>query len=461
MVNEFINILKAQGTTDFLKYPPMILGGTVALRALYNWNKERRSILKRSSLKKAHGILFGKQKGKIVYSPTNSEGHIAVFGGSGLGKTSAILIPTLQSWTGTSFVIDISGDICKNISDPNKLVYEPANVHTTPYNIFGAIDSLHTESERTQALEELAYLLMPEEPNMNETSLFFLREGRKILTASLIAFYAQGMDFIPICELIVTSNWRELFEEVDKTGNPKASAYITSFEGANEVTTAGCKQSCDGALKLFALNDIVKQTIRRPSKKERAFSPEILENQSVYILIEDSKLELYAPLLHIITAQTLEFLSNRAPESENTILLALDEFASLGKLNITPALRKLRKKHVRIMMLTQSMADLDLIYGHAERSAMMNNYSYKAVLGANDTETQEYFAKLIGYKNITKNSTSKNGKHITYTTSETKDFAIEPSALAHLKNELILLHPDGFTKLKKHFYYKKTLNFMN
>lgn len=51
MVNEFVNILKTQGTTDFLKYPPMILGGTVALRALYNWNKERRSILKRSSLK--------------------------------------------------------------------------------------------------------------------------------------------------------------------------------------------------------------------------------------------------------------------------------------------------------------------------------------------------------------------------------------------------------------------------
>lgn len=455
MVNEFLNILKTQGTTDSLKYPSMILGGTFALRTLYNWNKERRSILKKSSLKKAHGILFGKQKRKIVYSPTNSEGHIAVFGGSGLGKTSAILIPTLQSWTGTSFVIDISGDICKNIPDSGKLVYEPANVHTTPYNIFGAIDSLHTESERTQALEELAYLLMPEVPNMNETSLFFLQEGRKILTASLISSYAQGMDFIPICEKIVTSNWKELFQMIDNSRNAKASAYITSFVGANEVTTAGCKQSCDSALKLFALNDIVKRTIRRPNQKERAFSPETLENQSVYILIEDSKLELYAPLLHIITAQTLDFLSNRTSDSGRTILLALDEFASLGKLNITPALRKLRKKHVRIMMLTQSMADIDLIYGKAERSAMMNNYNYKIVLGASDTETQEYFAKLIGYKNVTKNSTSKNGKHITYTQSEMKDYAIEPSSLAHLKNELILLHPEGFSKLKKHFYYKK------
>ena len=64
---------------------------------------------------KAKGIIFGKEKSAYVYSPTSQEGHVAVFGGSGLGKTSAILIPTLRSWSGTSFTIDISGDICKNV----------------------------------------------------------------------------------------------------------------------------------------------------------------------------------------------------------------------------------------------------------------------------------------------------------------------------------------------------------
>ena len=52
-------------------------------------------MLKESSRDSAEGIVFGMEKRNLVYSPTNAEGHISDFGGSGVGKTSAILIPTL------------------------------------------------------------------------------------------------------------------------------------------------------------------------------------------------------------------------------------------------------------------------------------------------------------------------------------------------------------------------------
>ena len=124
-------------------------------------------------------------------------------------------------------------------------------------------------------------------------------------------------------------------------------------------------------------------------------------------------------------------------------------------MEITGALRKLRKKHVRIMMLTQSMADIDLIYGKDERMAMMNNFRFKVVLGADDTETQEYFAKLIGYKKVKKYSVSTNATQITHNESEAREFCIEPAELARLKNHLVLLHPDGYVKLRKNFFYKQ------
>lgn len=73
------------------------------------------------------------------------------------------------------------------------------------------------------------------------------------------------------------------------------------------------------------------------------------------------------------------------------ILFCLDEFASFGKLQITEALRKLRKRHIRIMVLTQSLADLDMIYGKDERKAMLGNFKFTVLLGCKDTETQEYF----------------------------------------------------------------------
>ena len=176
---------------------------------------------------------------------------------------------------------------------------------------------------------------------------------------------------IPFYEKIVRSSWQELFNEIDKTEYQKAIQYINSFMGASEQNTAGCKLSVDSVLKLFATNERIKRTIRRPREGKLAFTPEKLERYKVFVIIDDSKLELYAPILHIITAQSLEFFSNRPNDSRTTILFCLDEFASLGKMEITGALRKLRKKHVRIMMLTQGMADIDLIYGKDERMAEM------------------------------------------------------------------------------------------
>lgn len=418
-----------------------------------------KELVKVGNRRKASGIIFGlHSKNAVVYSKCDDEGHIAVFGGSGLGKTSALLIPTLRSWKGTSFTVDISGDICKNVNIPNKLVYEPSMPQSTPYDIFYPIDQMKGVDDQNEALERLAFMFMPEDDKMSDTSKFFHTEGRKILTASLIAFYHEGLDFIPICEKVVSSSWQDLFNAIDETENDKAIQYINSFAGTSEQNTAGCKQSCDSVLKLFATNERVKKTIHRPKTgQEICFTPEVLESHNVFVIIDDAKLELYAPLLHIITAQSLEYFSNRSNDAKTTILFCLDEFASFGRLEITAALRKLRKKHIRIMMLTQSIPDIDLIYGKAERASMMNNYKFKVLLGADDPDTQEYFAKLIGYEDTTKKSVSKNANAYTYTESEAKEWIIEPARLARIDAEdssLILLCGGQYMRIKKNYYFK-------
>lgn len=448
-INELANSI-------ILNMLPCFLGivGIIILLEFWNTQKGKKTQLKIGSKTKAHGIIFGKKGLRVVFSPTSQEGHIAVFGGSGLGKTSALLIPTLRSWTESSFTIDISGDICRNVEIPNKLIYEPGNQQGIPYNIFDPIDRLENEDDQNEALEQLAFLMMPDDNNMADAARFFNTEGRKILTAALIAFYHVGMDFIPICEKIVRSDWRDLFIAIDQTGYKKGSQYISSFYGASDQNTAGCKQAADAVVKLFATNERVKGSIRRSHLREAYFSPSEIEEHNVFVVVDDSKLKLYAPLIHIITAQSLEYFSTRPLSCQKTILFCLDEFASLGKMEITDALRKLRKRHVRIMLLTQSMADMDLMYGRDERMAMMNNFRFKVVLGADDTDTQEYFSKLIGYRNTKKYSISSNSRQVTETETDSREWAVEPSELARLRDDLILLHPDGYDKLKKNFYYK-------
>lgn len=405
-----------------------------------------------------NGVVFGHdEKKRTVYSATQEEGSVFAVGGSGTGKTSAIVIPTLRAWTGTSLVIDISGDICRNVDCPNKLVYSPGSPDSAPYNVFALIDGLIDTDDQNEALEKLAYLIMPEQLDANANAKYFEGGGRNILTASLIAFYHHGMDFPDICKKIMDSDYKKLFSAIDATQDSVAIMYINNFAGVGEQNVSGCKQNCDTAVKLFAINSKIRQSIRRPEADETAFSPATIENYNVFVVIPDDMLKVYGSLLHIITAQCLDYFSARPITQNQNILFCLDEFASLGKLDIVDALRKFRKKHVRIMVLTQSVSDIEDVYGNGAHRSMLSNFRYKLILGVGETESQEYFSKLIGLQERQKTSITNSGSVgpvTSRTISTEKDFIVDPSSLDRLGDDLILLYPDGYKRIKKAFYYK-------
>lgn len=404
--------------------------------------------------RKPEGIVFGKKRGRYVCSPTNAENFCIVLGSSGVGKTTALVQPTVNSWCGNVFAIDISGDIVKNVTTDNILIFEPDNPNSVPYNIFAMIDNIKNVEEKNEALVQLSYLIMRPDPTANANARYFEEEGRKILIASLISFYHSGKDFCEICKIMINNSHSELFRLIDNTKNKQAISYINAFGGNSESNISGCKQSANNSVVLFATNHRLLNTLRR---NKESISPMKLEEQSVYILIDDTKLEMYAPLLNIIVSQTLQYLSNRENYSLPKILVCLDEFSSLGRLEILPALRKLRKKGVRIIILTQSLADLELTYGPKETKSLLENLQLKVVMSANEYDTQIYLARLIGYVDTYKKSRTSNPHAISYTSqtiTEDKKFAIEPSDLATLGNKLVLIHPAGYEVLKKNYYFK-------
>lgn len=392
----------------------------------------------------AKGVLFGKKFGLLAYSPEQDEGHILVLGPSGTGKTSALLIPTLRSWQGTALVVDISGDISANVNTPNKIVFDPTSENCIPYDVFASINEVTDDTERQERLEQLAYLLLPDKANDSEAGIFFAKNGRKMITAALICYYGMDWGFVEICEFFLGHDWRSLLNDIAKQQNPIANMFISSFAGASEQNTAGCKQAADDALKLFATNDKIKNALRKVPSYEKAISPATLETSSVYIYIPDEKLKIYGDLLRIITAQSMEYFSSRPTENKQTILFCLDEFASFGKLQIVESLRKLRKRRIRILVLTQSLADLDMIYGKDERKAMLSNFKFTVLLGCKDTETQEYFSKMIGEKRSLL-ATDPNQK---------PQPIIKPADLAHLEQDLFVICDDGAIRLRKNFYFK-------
>lgn len=415
--------------------------------------------LKKGSWSTASGLVFGRNAlGQIVYAPTDKDGkHSFVLGGSGTGKTSAVLIPCLSHFNGNFLAVDISGDISAAVHKEGSLTFAPCEPDTVPYNVFALIDSLSDNPQaQFEQLEKLAFLLMPDIPGSKDASLFFNTEGRKILTAAFTAFYYAGMDFPAICRKIISSSCSDLFREIDAQKVETASLLIRSFRGSNEANTNGCKQAADGAIKLFGLNANIQKSVRRPGIGEIALSPSTLEERSIFFRIPEEMLDVYAPLLSIVVSQCLAHFASRPIGAKPSILLALDEFASLNmdSTSIVSALQRFRKRNVSIMIVAQSMAALDRLYGEITRKDMLNNFSYKIVLHAGDADTQTEIAKMIGHKK--EKSYSKTSGHgaASYTEKEENVWAIEPEELSRLGDHLILIHPAGFERLRKTPFYK-------
>lgn len=109
---------------------------------------------------------FGKPKGeksngKIVGMPEGCDGHILLFGSSGIGKTSGVIIPTTMAWDGTFVVNDIKGDTSdfylEALNHGNKkrpcIVFNPIDRATPSYDPFSLI--------RKESPDRLVQLLWP------------------------------------------------------------------------------------------------------------------------------------------------------------------------------------------------------------------------------------------------------------------------------------------------------------
>lgn len=134
---------------------------------------------------------------------------------------------------------------------------------------------------------------------------------------------------------------------------------------------------------------------------------------------------------------------------------------------ILNGLATLRSKKITIEIIIQSLAQLDAIYGKEQRQIITDNCAYKAILGATDSDTQKYFSTLVGTHEMQRESFTKDRKNLVFHDITSSNISIvdkpiiRPEEFAYLK-DIVLLTPDGFSRVKKQPYYtmkgRKPLN---
>ena len=425
----------------------LFLGGLLALIDPQINRKPPNQLLSR----KFQGFVFGAYhrflcRKRYFIKPKQADGHILVCGGAGCGKSSSIAIPSLLAWNSPIFAIDIKGElsaVTAGKTTPRK-IFNPMRHDAQGFDPFYL---LHDNYNPSQEAHEIAAAILPEPADIKDP--FWVRAAQNLLTGFILHYHHEGYNFVDtISEILSKPVDLHIKYILNETRSPAARFYMSQFATLEGKTLAGIFAELSNHIMIFATDRHVKAAL----SKENIITPQDLEHGiDVFLSIPEDKLDQWKPLLTLITNQFLKHFERRPERTAKPILFLLDEFPRLGKIEaITTGLTTLRSKKITICLIIQSLAQLGFLYGRDQRRVILDNCAYKAILGASDAETQEYFSRLVGTEFVAEQSISTSylprdmeEQGHTVNTHIIERRAILPHEFATLKG-IVLLTPWGW-----------------
>lgn len=410
------------------------------------------------------GIVLGKDKfsKKYVCKELEEDGHVFLIGGSGSGKSSCFVIPTLLVNPKTRiFAIDIKGELSfktAKYGDEQVLIFNPSNRSQYGYDPFYALGKDSTTQQILETMQTITYSLIALPAGLKDP--FWKVSARNLLIGLLVYYYKQGIhNLVGIIDEILGKSVRDSIEQIMNTTKPESVEYryIVQFEAMEDETLGGIIAEMNNHLVIFSNDQDIRYAFQNNGCKLNPLKLE--EGYSIYILIKEEKLSAYYDVLQLIINQTLSQLEKRAEEAEPIIFIVdeLPRLLSTGKIDrLLDGARTLRSRKVCLYLITQSTEALMSAFSENEVADLISNCPYIIVLSAASSKTQKSVCAWCGKYRQKKQSWSGTGKDRKTTVSYEEKDIVEPSDLMTLKNtgDAIVITPYGYNRLKKVPWYE-------
>ena len=293
---------------------------------------------------------------------------------------------------------------------------------------------------------------------LNMTQPYWNEISRQLMAGAIICFYRRGLDFSETMLMIRSNSVAWLCNEIMRSEYEEAKMFIKDIVGLSSEHQNAIGSTLNTYTTAFSDPRIV-DALSRSEKESLSWKDLDLpgkEQFKIFLCINEDRLEQWSGVLQLMITQLICQLERRSNRSEakgispNPILIMLDEFPRLGKMDVLKnALPTLRSKNVTFMLMVQSVAQLDDAYGDSARKILIENCDYKVLLSITEPESQDYFSKMIGDIPSCVASKSENYNPETKTLSfstqihEAREHRIFPEQFGTNK-DIWLVTPDGF-----------------
>lgn len=381
--------------------------------------------LKKKGLFEGEGILIGKFKGRYLVF-TGSQ-FVFIAAPTRGGKGVSAVIPNLLSWNASSMVLDIKKE---NFSLTSKyrqkygqqiFLFNPfaEDCKTHCYNpLFYVRDGLFTIADLT-TIANMFY------PKLDPKNKFWDDQA-----ANLFLGLALMIKETP--ELPFTIG--ELYRQSSGKGK-KVQVHLKEIIDARANTANPLSQTCVEALSRFmALSDnSLANTLgsfnaplvnwanpifdAATSKNDFDFRELRKQKMTIYICITPDYLPISSLILNLLFSQAINLnvkeLPEHNPELKHQCLFVMDEFTSMGAINIiAKSVSFIAGYGLRLLTIVQTKEQVmqdtgDGGYGKSAGKNIISNHAALIAFATKDDEEAESYSKMIGYKTVKSKSRSR------------------------------------------------------
>ena len=338
--------------------------------------------------------------------------HVMAFAPTRSGKGVGLVVPTLLSWTGSAVIHDIKGENWQITAGwrslfSHCLLFNPTDARSAKYNPLlevrrgehevrdvqniadilvdpeGALER-RTHWEKTShslLVGAILHVLYAEEEKTLARVATFLSDPQRTFVATLKRMMTTnhlGTKEQPQVHPVIASAAREVLNKSDNERSGVLSTAMSFLGLYRDPTVAEVTSRCD-----WRIADLIEA--ERPI--------------SLYLVIPPSDISRTKPLIRLVLNQIGRRLTERldggASGRKHQLLLMLDEFPALGRLDFfETALAFMAGYGIRAFLIAQSLNQIEKAYG--EHNAILDNCHVRVAFATNDERTARRISDALG-----------------------------------------------------------------
>lgn len=171
------------------------------------------------------------------------------------------------------------------------------------------------------------------------------------------------------------------------------------------------------------------------------------KRMSIYVIIPPSKLAEARLLVNLFFSQLLNVNTRELPQNDPSLkyqcLLLLDEFTSIGKVEIiATAVAYMAGYNLRLLPIIQSVAQLDAVYGKEMSRTLITNHALQILYAPREQQDAKDYSEMLGETTVIKRSRTK-AKETSVSESEERRALMLPQELKAMGDDKAILIVEG------------------